>query len=122
MFNREDLPGILLLGLCAVVAIALLIEIFTGYSFEYNGPGWLATAISLVGFGLIIFMSWRAWGSRIKRWRGDHGGGAQWPQNDVRGERTWPRRSREDGAVEPPPASNLTDPADQPDRTDQRPR
>ena len=109
MFNREDLPGILLLGLCAVVAIALLIEIFTGYSFEYSGPGWLATAISLVGFGLIIVMSWRAWGSRIKRWRGDHGGG-QWPQNDVRGQRNWPRR-RDD---QPP-----TDAApDQPDSSD----
>ena len=121
MFDREDWPGILLLGLCAVVAIALLIEIFTDYTFEYNGPGWLATAISLVGFGLIIFMSWRAWGSRLKRWRGGDGGGAQWPQNDVRGQRAWPKR-RDEPAAGSGSNSPDADPNASPDAPDQRPR
>jgi hypothetical protein len=38
MFNRDDLPGFLFLTLCAVVAIALLIEIFTDYTFRFSGP------------------------------------------------------------------------------------
>lgn len=113
MFNREDLPGFLFLALCAVVAVALLIEIFTDYTFRFSGPDWLGNAIAIVGIGIILFMSWRAWGNRIKRWRG--GGGTEWPQNDVRGERQWPRRNRDDSSAD------ATTP-DQPDRTNQPPR
>ena len=82
MFNRENLPGIALLGLCAVVAIALLIEIFTDVRWEFTGPGWVATGISLVGIGLIGYMSWRAWGRRLTG-RKEEDEGA-WSGNDVR--------------------------------------
>ena len=82
MFTRENLPGFALLGLCAVVVIALLLEIFTDIRWEYTGPNWLATGISLVGFGLVLYMSWRAWGSRLTgRKEKDEG---SWTGNDVR--------------------------------------
>jgi hypothetical protein len=110
MFDRDDLPGFLLLGLCGVVAVALLIEIFTDYSFRFSGPSWAGNAIAIVGIGLVLFMSWRAWGSRIKRWRGGEGGGAEWPKNDVRGQRNWPRRR--DDQSSPDPAPDQPDPSD----------
>ena len=85
MFDRDNWPGIAMLGICAVVAIALLIEIFTDTTFEYTGPRWLAVAISIFGIGLIGIMSWRAWGGRMRRMRGGtQGQGAEWPHNDVR--------------------------------------
>jgi hypothetical protein len=93
-----------------VVAIALLIEIFTDYTFRFSGPNWLGNAIAIVGIGIILFMSWRAWGDRLKRRRG--GGGTAWPGNDVRTERTWPRRDRDASSTD------ATTP-EPPDRTDQ---
>lgn len=96
MFNRENLPGILLLGLCGVVALALLIEIFTDITFTFDGPGWLATAITLAGIGLIGYMSWRAWGSRLRR-RRNGGENPDWPLNDVRSpRRSWTNRDKND--------------------------
>jgi len=82
MFTRENLPGFALLGLCAVVVIALLLEIFTDIRWEFDGPNWLAAGITLVGFGLIGYMSWQAWGKRLLR-RKEKDEGA-WPGNDVR--------------------------------------
>jgi hypothetical protein len=84
MFSRDNWPGIALLGLCGLVAIALLIEIFTDVRWEFNGPNWLGNGIAIVGFGIILFMSWRAWGHRL-RGRGKQD--PEWPKNDVRNQK-----------------------------------
>lgn len=119
MFSRENWVGLLLLGVCAVVAIALLIEIFTDTTFDYTGPGWIATGISLAGIALIAIMSWRAWGNRLRRWRG--GGSGNWPHDDVRGRQTgWPRRNGSSEApadtTTAPPSTTSSEQRDQPTR------
>ena len=87
MFNRENWVGIVLVGLCGVVAIALLIEIFTDVTFEYSGPQWLARIIALGGTIFVLVMSYGA----LKRRFGRHGGpgaprgGPSWPKNDLPG-------------------------------------
>ncbi len=92
MFNRENWVGVVLVGLCGIVAIALLIEIFTDVSFTYSGPPWLARIIALGGTGLVLVMGFAA----LKRRFGRHGGpgtprgGPSWPQNDLPG-RTFSR-------------------------------
>ncbi|MGH2548873.1 MAG: hypothetical protein ACRDHN_05755, partial [Thermomicrobiales bacterium] len=119
MFDRDNWPGIVMLGLCAVLAIALLIEIFTDVTFEYTGPRWLAVAISIFGIVLIGIMSWRAWGGRMRRWRGGGSGGpVGWPQNDVPGRQmNWPRRK---GSGDTSADPKTTTPPD--DTTEQPPR
>lgn len=104
MFNRENWVGIVLVGMCGVVAVALLIEIFTGYTFEYSGPQWLARIIALGGTGLVLVMSFAALKRRFGR-RGGPGtsrGGPSWPQNDLPTQMNWPRSNNTPGASEPP--------------------
>ena len=82
MFSRENWPGIALIGLCAIVAIALLVEIFTDVQWEFDGPDWAGNAIAIVGFGLVLFMSWQAWGKRLLGRKGKDDDA--WTGNDVR--------------------------------------
>jgi threonine/homoserine/homoserine lactone efflux protein len=84
MFEKENWPGIAILGICAIVAIALLLEIFTDIRWEFTGPNWLATAISVFGFALILYMAWKAWGSRL---RGADKHEQSWPKDDVRNQK-----------------------------------
>jgi ABC-type nickel/cobalt efflux system permease component RcnA len=95
MFEKENWPGIALLGICAVVAIGLLIEIFTDIRWEFTGPDWLANGISILGLGIVAFMAWRAWGHRL-RGRDKHE--QSWPKDDVRNQ----RRTRGEDNTEPP--------------------
>jgi len=81
MFTRDNLPGIALVGLCLVVIVALLAEIFGDVTWEFNGPSWLGNAIAIAGIGLIGYMSWRAWGRRLL---GKGNDDQTWPKNDVR--------------------------------------
>jgi len=82
MFTRENLPGFALLGLCAVVVVALLVEIFTDIRWEYTGPAWLANSIAIIGMGLVFYMAWKQWGSRLVGRKNDEEN--SWPGNDVR--------------------------------------
>lgn len=84
MFEKENWPGIAFLGICALVAVALLLEIFTDVRWEFNGPGWLGNGIAIVGFGLILYMSWKAWGHRL---RGGDKHEQSWPKDDVRNQK-----------------------------------
>lgn len=109
MFNRENWVGVVLVGLCGVVAIALLIEIFTDYTFEYSGPQWLARIIAIGGTGLVLVMSFAALKRRFGR-RGGPGsprGGPSWPQNDLPNRTNWPRSS----TTASPGAPSTSDPA-----------
>jgi hypothetical protein len=85
MFNRENWVGVILVGLCGVVAIALLIEIFTDVTFTYSGPQWLARIIAFGGTAFVLVMSYGALKRRFSRHGGPGAprGGPSWPQNDL---------------------------------------
>ena len=51
MFNRENAIGLILLLLCAVVALVLLFSIATGTRFRFEGPSWLGTALVILFIG-----------------------------------------------------------------------
>jgi len=109
MFSRDNLVGIVLLGLCGVSAVALLIVIFTDYSFQYSGPQWLARIIALGGTALVLVMSFSA----LKRRFGRHGGpgaprgGPSWPQNDLPG-RTFRSQPQSSTTTNDRPAGETT--------------
>ena len=42
MLDRENLPGVILLALCTVVAGVLIYSIVTGTRFVWTGPGWVS--------------------------------------------------------------------------------
>ena len=48
MPSRDNVIGILLLLLCAAVALALLFSIATGTRFRFEGPGWVGTALVIL--------------------------------------------------------------------------
>jgi hypothetical protein len=117
MFSRDNLVGVILVGLCGVVAIALLIESFTDVTFEYSGPQWLARIIALGGTAFAVVMTFSA----LKRRFGRHGGptaprgGPSWPQNDLPRRASWPGSTRSSGnpASSTPPSAS--DPVSKPD-------
>lgn len=56
MLDRENLPGVVMLALCAVVAGVLIYSIVTGTRFVWTGPGWVSVVL------IVIFMGATAWG------------------------------------------------------------
>jgi len=76
MLDRDNLPGFVLLGLCAVVAVALALDIGGVVEFEFRAPGWVGTTLTVVVLGLVIatFVVGRGLG-RI----GKTGGPRRWP-------------------------------------------
>jgi hypothetical protein len=113
MFSRDNLVGIVLLGLCGVSAVALLIVIFTDYSFQYSGPQWLARIIALGGTGLVLVMSFSALKQRFGRHSGPGAprGGPSWPQNDLPG-RTFRSQPQTSTTTNDLPAGETTSPPD----------
>lgn len=72
MLDRENLPGVILLALCTVVAGVLIYSIVTGTRFVWNGPGWLSIAL------VVLFTGGSLWGfirqpGRRWRWPWDRG-------------------------------------------------
>lgn len=66
MLDRENLPGIILLALCTVVAGVLIYSIVTGTRFVWTGPGWVTIVLA------VLFMGATAWGfvrQPGRRWR-----------------------------------------------------
>lgn len=55
MLNRENAIGLILLVMCAAVALVLLYSIATGTRFQYTGPSWLAAALVILFIGASIF-------------------------------------------------------------------
>ena len=55
MLDRENMIGVILLALCAGVAVVLLYSIATGTRFHYDGPSWLITALAIFFIGASIY-------------------------------------------------------------------
>ena len=86
MFNRDNLPGILLVGLCGISAAILLREIFTDYVFTLSGN--VTLIIFAVGTTIMVFIHRESQGS------GQNPDGPTWPDNDIRTETPAEKRSK----------------------------
>jgi hypothetical protein len=86
--DRENVIGVLLLGLCAVVGGVLVWQIVTGERLRYNGPGWLVWVLLIVFVGGSLYGLFSGGGLRRM------GRGRQWPdpQTGQRDNRPWWRR------------------------------
>ncbi|MER3438220.1 MAG: hypothetical protein C4346_11885 [Chloroflexota bacterium] len=73
--DRENLIGLLLLGLCAVVAGILIWQIGTGNRLRYNGPDWLIWLLAIIMIGGSLYGLARG-GDR--RWPNPHAGQRPW--------------------------------------------
>jgi hypothetical protein len=56
VLDRENLPGVILLALCTVVAGVLIYSIMTGTRFTWNGPAWIPVVL------MVVFMGASVWG------------------------------------------------------------
>ncbi len=96
MFDRDNLTGLFLLGICGIGAAVLIGAISRGERLVWTGPSWLAIVLTVLFFGAIIFgmvTNFR------RRGEGD-GGGRAWPDPNTGrrgrpgGWRRWFRRDR----------------------------
>jgi hypothetical protein len=75
MRDRENLIGVVLLVLCAIVAGVLVYTIATGNRFRFTGPSWLGNAL------IVLFIVAAVWGFLSRP-------GRRWPwQRDRDGDR-----------------------------------
>ena len=81
MFDREDIIGFVLLGLCLAVGGVLVYGIVTGNHIRYTGPGWLGVVLLVLFIGASLYGLANAFG--------------RWP-DPFAGRRPWWRR-RKDG-------------------------
>lgn len=88
--DRENAVGFILLGVCGVLAVFLVFAIANGERLTFSGPGWLGTAIVIVGFLLLFFGMFRGIRDRMK----DGGSSPHWP-DPTTGRRSWWDRLRE---------------------------
>jgi hypothetical protein len=71
--DRDNLVGVLLLGVCGVVAGILIYAIVTGQRLRFSGPGWLGPILLIVMLGLLGYGFFSSGGFRR------FGRGSQWP-------------------------------------------
>ena len=85
MFEREDVIGLLLLGLCVAVGGVLVYGIVTGTRFRFTGPSWVGVVLGVVFIGGLLY--------------GLLTSGRRWPHPLAgRGRRRWPwSRNKDDG-------------------------
>ena len=96
MFQRENAIGLLLLGLCAFMAGVLVYSIATDTSFEYTGPRWIITVLSIL-FIAGIFYGLFSGRRRFGDWRS---GDQHWP-DPMTGRKPWWKRSKDDDSTGP---------------------
>ena len=75
MFKGENFIGVLLAGLCLVIAGVMIWAMATDRELTYNGPSWLPWIL------MVIILGGSIWGM-AQRFRGRDsggGGGTQWP-------------------------------------------
>ncbi len=65
MFRGENIVGILLLILCAVVAVILVVAITTGR--EPTVPDGMGVPITVIGIGAVVVMLWQRYSGRFRR-------------------------------------------------------
>jgi hypothetical protein len=82
--DGENIIGLILLGLCAVVGGVLVWQIVTGERLRYDGPAWLAWLL------LILFVGGSLFGL-ARGGLGRRGMGPRWPDPRT-GHRPWWRR------------------------------
>lgn len=82
MFRRENLVGILLLGLMAIVAVVMIIAIVTGERPTVDLPVWVVWPLGAIFIGGILFGIFRQFADRRSS-----GGGHAWPDPQT-GEKT----------------------------------
>jgi hypothetical protein len=70
--DRDNAIGVALLALCGVVAVALLYSIATGSRFNFQGPGWVGTALVILFIAGTLYAFVRQPG---RRW--------PWQRNDA---------------------------------------
>jgi hypothetical protein len=74
MFKGENLIGVLLAGLCVVIAGVMIWAMATDRELTYNGPSWLPWIL------MVVILGGSLWGVAQRfRGRGSGGGGSQWP-------------------------------------------
>ena len=88
MLNRDNAVGFVLLGVCAIVAVIMVISISTGERIRLDLNPVIGAILGVAFFALVIFGLARNWTSR----RGG-AGGRQWPdpQAGQRGRSLWDR-------------------------------
>jgi hypothetical protein len=75
MFNdRENIIGVILLGLCVVIGAVMVWAIATDAKLEYTGPEWLAWLIAALFTGAVLYGLWQGFAGRRRS-----GGAPQWP-------------------------------------------
>src|SRR5829696_7300219 len=92
MFQRENAVGLLLLGVCTFMVGLLIYSIATDTSFEYTGPRWVLTVLSILFIVGIFYGLFRGVRS------GQRPGHGRWP-DPMTGRKGWRNRSNKD---EPP--------------------
>ncbi|MFM9106365.1 MAG: hypothetical protein ACKOWF_06660 [Chloroflexota bacterium] len=55
MFSGDNLIGVVLLGICGVVAAVLIWQITTGERLVYDGPGWLPPVLGVLMLGAMLW-------------------------------------------------------------------
>ncbi len=86
MFDRDNIVGVLLLGLCAFLAGILLYAIGSGEQLTFDGPAWMGPVLMVVFIGLLIFGFVSSGGfGRFRR----GGGGRAWPDPATGQRRRW---------------------------------
>ena len=97
MFRRENLVGILLLGLMVVIGAVMVRAIITGERPEVDLPAWAAWPLGAIFIGGILYGLFRQFADRRSSGRGGHA----WP-DPLTGERTLrdrlPGRGKDDDA------------------------
>jgi hypothetical protein len=79
VFDRENIIGIALLGLCIAIGGVMVYAIATGTRFHYTGPRWLIWVLMAIFVGGLLYGLVNARGGR--RWpdpRSGRGGWRRW--------------------------------------------
>jgi hypothetical protein len=83
VFDRENVIGLVLLGLCVVIGGVMVYAIVTDTTFRYTGPAWLSWVLGIIFIGGIVYGLVAGLGSR--RWpdpRSGRGGWRRWFSRD----------------------------------------
>lgn len=89
--SRDDIIGVVFVGLCTVIGAVLVYSIITGQRLRFSGPDWVGTALAVIFFAAVIY----GLVTTARR---------RWP-NPMTGQgRRWPWSRSDDDQRTPPPA------------------